>query len=597
MAEDTQKIVEQRVVEMEKRVKEAEQRVVELQNAYWKWQDAVGWIGGAIIAVFLIVAALNAHYIRATESAFSQLQEAINAVSAEATSNSGESRKITVEVNQANLLSADYLAGVIPVIIGLAGALVVFLGMERLKAFDERIDSTNSEIEEKLDGFDEKIDRHRVELRKELTDEIDEIVKVSFDEEQAQWNDRQQREIEKQVEWSVQSKFIQEQAKWTEREKEVSKAREESIAKLNKHKHELSNELDEQALKRLQDMDMKAQEYIAGLNSYAWLKAIIKEGETEISVPTVEDAHRLTERLRAQKPAGHIDMIRQVVDKVCNETLSGDKADYHNFSAELARGNMYNEACRILERGLVFFPTDTDLLSDLVEYAAKGSMFEKAKNAVDKLQNEIPKRQWNWRCYEFICDYYQAVGNIEAAYKICGEFIEAIPDDEHGYRSKAELERLMNPGQSGIERSIATLRLALERNITCPQCANQLSEILLDNGRFEEALEAANRAIRDLAQQQPHVNVAYVFYNRANIMDRMFLKGQMTAEKGQSMAENACEDYIMALSLGQLTMIVSNQANARIQILSSHLSPEVKERVDTNSGLERRYATRRKSGY
>lgn len=547
MSECTQKTTEQRI-------KDAEEQVTELKKAYKKWKTVVIWIGCTIIAVFLIVAALNAHYIRATESTFSQLQEAINEVSLKATDNVEESRTITVEVNHANLLSADYLAGIIPVIIGLAGALIVFLGMERLKAFDERIDAANSEIGEKLNGFDQKIEQNRNTLRAELTTEAGR---------------------------SVQSKFVEEREKWTEREKAVSEAQIKSIGELNKQKEVLASELDDEALKHLQELDAKAQEYVDGLNSYTWLKAIINEGETEISVPTVEDAHRLTERLRVQKPAGHIHMIRQVVDKVCNETLSGDKDDYHNFSAELARGNMYNEACRILERGLSFFPYDTDLLADFVEYATKGSMLESAKEKVDKLQNSIPRKLWNWRCYQFISNYYKTVGNIELAYKICDDSIKAIPDDEHGYRSKAELERLMNSGQVGIDNSISVLEEALKRNITCPQCANTLSEILLANGRFEEALEASNRAIRDLAQQQPHITVAFVFYNRANILDRMFLQDAEKAEDRQSLAESACADYIMALSLEQLTMIVANQAKARIQILSSYLPPEVRERVES----------------
>ena len=533
--------------------KPVEERIAELEKRDRKRRNAVRWIFLGVIIVLFIVAALNAHYIRATESTFSQLQEAINAVSA--ADESGESHVITVEVDHANLLSADYLAGVIPVIIGLAGALVVFLGMERLKAFDERIDSTNSGIDEKLNGFDKKIDQNRTELQRNLTTE---------------------------VERSVQAKFIQEQEKWNNRERDVTSAQEKSKAELSKHKSELSNELDETALTRLQELEAKAQEYINGLDSYNWLRVIIQEGETEISVPTVEDAHRLTERLRAQKPAGHLDMIRQIVDKVCNTALSGDQDDYHNLTAELARGNMYNEACRILERGLEFFSTDVDLLADLVEYGTKGGMLDKAKISVLRLENkdDIPKEQWNWRCYEFVCDYYKATGNIEKAYQICDEFINAIPDDEHGYRSKAELERLMNPGQAGIENSITALRLALERNITCPQCANNLSVTLLDNGRFEEALEAANRAVRDLAQQQPHVTVAYVFYNRANVYDRMCLQSLENAGKRQSMAESACEDYLMALSLGTLSMIVSLQAQARIKILHSYLSSEGKESVN-----------------
>jgi hypothetical protein len=112
----------------------------------------------------------------------------------------------------------------------------------------------------------------------------------------------------------------------------------------------------------------------------------------------------------------------------------------------------------------------------------------------------------------------------------------------------------------------------MDRNITCPQCANALSELLLDNGRIEEALEAANRAIRDLAQQQPHINVAYAFFHRANIWDRMCLQNNDNAAEQQTLADNACKDYMMALSLGGLPMTVSRQAKIRIEVLNAFSS-------------------------
>lgn len=157
---------------------------------------------------------------------------------------------------------------------------------------------------------------------------------------------------------------------------------------------------------------------------YAWLEATIANKEADLDFHTVDDAHKLVERLRNIKPTGYISIIKKIVDRVCSDVeLSGDSADYHNLAAEMARGSMYIESCRVLKKGLCYFPKDTDLLSDLIEYATKGSMFDDADEATNQLLNDIPRRLWTWRCYEFICDYYRAIGELEKADKLCDELI------------------------------------------------------------------------------------------------------------------------------------------------------------------------------
>ena len=251
----------------------ADQRMEKLEGEYEKWKHSVRWMGSVIICAFLIVAALNAHYIRAVESTFSRLQDAINTVSAsvgtitpsdEATGETPDSQIITVEVDHANLLSADYLAGIIPVIIGLAGALVVFLGMERLKAFDERIDSANSATREKLDEFRKEASENHEKLQKEIEGKLGQF-DIRIEQRHSQFREDQYKEIER----SVREQFGEEQKKWDEREKQVTKAQTDSKVELDEHKKTLLEDLDEEALTPLSDLDAKALEYINGLESYS----------------------------------------------------------------------------------------------------------------------------------------------------------------------------------------------------------------------------------------------------------------------------------------------------------------------------------------
>ena len=247
---------------------------------------------------------------------------------------------------------------------------------------------------------------------------------------------------------------------------------------------------------------------------------------------------------------------------------------------------MYIESCKVLKKGLCFFPKDTDLLSDLIEYATKGSMFDDAAEATDQLLNNIPRRLWTWRCYEFICDYYRAIGELEKADKLCDEFISAIPNDEHGYRSKAEIAKLLSPGKDGIKKSIDILQLAIDNHVNCPQCANALAETYLSIGEFDKALKAVNQAVLELAQDQPHVNVAYVFYNRAVIQDRMFMQGLNNSDSIQSLANNAYKDYNLSLSFHMLGSIVSHQAQVRIKILEQYVSQDLIQENGTDEDSE-----------
>ena len=134
---------------------------------------------------------------------------------------------------------------------------------------------------------------------------------------------------------------------------------------------------------------------------------------------------------------------------------------------------------------------------------------------------------------------------------------------------------MLSPGKDGIKKSIDILQLAIDNHVNCPQCANALAEIYLSIGEFDEALKAVNQAILELAQDQPHINVAYVFYNRAVIQDRMFMQGLNNSDSIQSLANNAYKDYNLSLSFHMLGSIVSHQAQVRIKILEQYVSQDL----------------------
>lgn len=446
------------------------------------------------------------------------------------TSIANDNQALTLTIERNGLLSADYLAAVIPILLALGGSFIAFLGMNRLKMFDERIDQTRAAM---LNEIESKVKSEVAVDRIEFSNQI--LQGIS-----------------------------------SEQEKFLAIVDDASKALLEKKEICITDIVD--------IFDCFEQKY-------AWLEATVTRKEADLDFYTIEDAHILVQQLRAKKPTGYISIVTKIVDRVCTaDGLSGGSSDYHNLAAELASGRMYDDACRVLEKGKKRFENDVDILADIIEYSTNGGLNYAAESV--KTLEEMQPRIWTWRCYEFICDYYRSIGNLDRANELCDEFIDVFPNDEHGYRSKAEIIKLLYPGIDGIEKSIEILQRAIDANVNCPQCANALAETYLSVGRYDEALSAANRAVLELAQEQPHVNVAYVFYNRATIQDRMFMQSLDSSEIKQVLVDAAYRDYRMALNLGGLSYTVSEQANVRIKILSRYITPDlIQERKDEDSEL------------
>ena len=417
-----------------------------------------------------------------------------------------------------DLLSADYLAIVIPVLVAFAGALLTFLGMSRLKMFDERIDK----------------------IRKDMLDEIKDRVAATA---------RLAKE-----------EFVKEhREKLDAREKEMEMAVKKGIAEL-KCEHQTS-------AKSFQDLAHEVEQ------NYGWLKPMTTAGKVgDLNIATVADAHSTVETLCDQKPNGYVLALKKIVNKVCtgDGITSGDADDYHNLASELANGDMYREAVEVVKSGLRLFEKNTDLLADLIKYATQNSRFEDAEKAIERLQG-IDARQWTWRCYEFIVDYYRALGNLEAAYTMCQKGIEALPYNEFSYRSKAELEQMLTPGEKGVEQAIATLEDALQKEFPAAQCAFRLSGLYHDKGEYQKAIDAASRSIIDSAQDQPPVSIAAVIARRGFAYEKLSMKKQLSGESDwNDLAASAVADYKMALGLehvSPLSPVTIRQIASRLAIL------------------------------
>ena len=455
-----------------------------------------------------------------------------------------ESTNVEIALKGNNLLSPDYLLTVIPILISLAGSLLAFLGMNRLKMFDERID------------------RNRVDILTEINEKVNNAVALAHEN---------------------QSKTILEQVDIRENNHsdEISSLLEDCKAiksDLENMKTEISNtvtasklELSSIVQRSLSNFDDKEKSFA---DRYEWLKKTMTEENIDLNFSTVSEAEKLIISLLHSAQRDKRLIISSIVERVVSSSkINGSATDYHNLGAELARHHLYNEACTVLYKGLSYFDKDIDLLADLTNYASQVSEKKAADEAVKKLYG-IDKILWNWRAYTFLIEYYSSAGDLNKAYELSDEFIENYPNDEHGYSAKALLEQQLFKGKEGITKAINTLTEAINNNVNCPQCANALTEIMLSIGNYDEAIKYSTKALMELAQEQPGTNISYVFFSRATAYDRKFMADLIGGNVESENAKKAIADYQLALDFSRLNDVSENQAQVRMKLLSQYIQDD-----------------------
>ena len=61
--------------------------------------------------------------------------------------------------------------------------------------------------------------------------------------------------------------------------------------------------------------------------------------------------------------------LNALVQRVIQQTVkAGDADDWHNFAVDIARKDLYDLACDLLECGLSIYPKNIDLLADYLQY-------------------------------------------------------------------------------------------------------------------------------------------------------------------------------------------------------------------------------------
>lgn len=214
-----------------------------------------------------------------------------------------------------------------------------------------------------------------------------------------------------------------------------------------------------------------------------------------------------------------ISEVSELVHEVLSQSSHpGTADDWHNFAVDIARSDLYDLCCDIIEKGLELFPKNTDLLADYLQYGISCGRIDRCKNYY-KILSKIPKVRYTWRAYSFSVNWLQYLWErsdsekeLEKLQKDMQDLVMAfrnnMPEDEESYRCEADIFKLIH-NRKEEER---VLRLALAELKIAPKCALRLADMLFDRGDYEDALIQIQRGINDANQTQASVNESYLYY-------------------------------------------------------------------------------------
>lgn len=245
--------------------------------------------------------------------------------------------------------------------------------------------------------------------------------------------------------------------------------------------------------------------------------------------------------------------IEKIVKNITlQDTPAGDPMDFHNFAVVVAQVELYPLACDVLEKGLAVFPMSVDLIADYLVYGIDCGRYDMCNRCYDALCT-IDKSEWTWRAFSFSIAYIKRLRErstdteTRAAYKdaltkLAREYKKYLPHREDGYREYATLF------SSNPEKELKLLKEALENEKigACPACAFRCADMLFEQKRYAEAMEAIERSRADAkAQMQGGINEHYLSFLSG--LCKIALADAEKRELAESEVLDIYSDFDMAL--------------------------------------------------
>lgn len=243
------------------------------------------------------------------------------------------------------------------------------------------------------------------------------------------------------------------------------------------------------------------------------------------SVKTVHQAQAIAEEYLREINAQPTDTyaygeIRDLINTFCGQdSICGTEEEFHNLAVNLAKSNLEDLSCIVLERGLKMHK-NVDLLADYLQYGLRCGNKEKCTEYYNVLK-KIPKRIWTWRGFSFSIEYLQykldnetstdkeidkLVKEIES---IADEYIQKFPYSEDSYLVRSRIYKTV---KDNPDKEIEILKECMEKIKVCSRVALRGADILFERGLYDEALVCVQRALNDANRTQGSINEGYGYY-------------------------------------------------------------------------------------
>lgn len=300
---------------------------------------------------------------------------------------------------------SDWLKMIIPIVGGAVLTIFAFLGVDRLKNFDERQDKLEKQ------------------LRSDLKTQVDNaviLVQPRLNEIYQEWENGLQHKLS---EYDKSLGIIEDRI--NKYDKIIG-----SVEKLEEVSDAIGN-IDE------------AHKYIASLFFDASTNTFDKSQRTR--------------------------SIIALVQRVIRGEIKGDSSDYHNLSSELANRNYYECAADVTKKGLELFGDNIDLLSDYTYYSHKAGRMDDVIEGLAKLEKiERNIWNWRAFTFyiDVLNDSEASQENRDKTLECVNSYKRVLPDEERAYM--AEYETLKKYGElKAAEKALLSAEAKLTMTAQC----------------------------------------------------------------------------------------------------------------------------------
>lgn len=303
--------------------------------------------------------------------------------------------------------------------------------------------------------------------------------------------------------------------------------------------------------------------------------------------------------------------LKQIANAVLNGVdMYGKAAEYHNLGAEFARQDDYfNAYSMIVNKGLVQYPNNIDLLADAIHYGSCCGKNDECERLKARLKAR-PRGAWNWRAFTFLIDYLKEQAEmvsadetmqiLDEALEVAEEYQRILPLEEKGYIAEAEVRKLRqqyirasntpNATELADEEYIkakAVLEKALNaQSIVAVQCAVCYADMLFEEQAYSKTISVCQQALA-YVETQPSARIAYFKYLSALCKDALLREearkpGNENALRNQKAVAEVLNEYRVVKKIIKEPTYEKNIRN-RAALLAAEAGMPLPKELDEDS--------------